>query len=178
MFVFVNVAPVRFAFVRFAPAMVRPVNSCDDNAAPERSTFGPTMKLLRITYELDGRVARVALVRLPETKFDTVAPVRVVPDISHPAIDMPDRSVLDRFALRNITAGPTMNPFRATYPVGSVAVAAPTRFPVIILVIVALVSTAFVNVDPVMVTPDKSIPVAAALVRLTLGPTINPLRIK
>ena len=49
MFVFVNVAPVRFAFVRLAPAMVRPVNNCDDNAAPERSTDGPTMKLLRMT---------------------------------------------------------------------------------------------------------------------------------
>ena len=116
--------------------------------------------------------------RLPDARFDTVAPVRIAPDISHPAIDTPERSVFERFALRNITAGPTMNPFRAIYPVGSVAVIAPMRFPVIILVIVALVSTAFVNVDPVMDTPDKSIPVAAAPVRLTLGPTINPPRIK
>jgi hypothetical protein len=49
MFVFVNVALVRFAFVRFAPAIVRPVNNCDESAAPERSTLGPTMKLLRMT---------------------------------------------------------------------------------------------------------------------------------
>jgi hypothetical protein len=62
--------------------------------------------------------------------------------------------------------------------VGSVAVVRFTRLPVMTLVNVALVSTAFVIVDPVIVTPDKSIPVAAALVRLTFGPTMNPFRMK
>lgn len=118
------------------------------------------------------------MVRFPETRFVTVAPERFAPEISQPAIDIPVRSVFEIFALRSITDGPTMNPFRATYPVGSVAVVRFTRFPVITLVNVALVMTAFVIVDPVMVTPDKSIPVAAALVRFTLGPTINPPRTK
>ena len=107
-----------------------------------------------------------------------VAPERFVPDISHPAIETAVRSVFERFALRSITDGPTINPFRATYPVGSVAVARSTREPVMTLVSVALVRTAFVMVDPVIVTPDKSRPVAAALVKFTEGPTMNPLRMK
>ncbi len=116
--------------------------------------------------------------RLPETKFVTVAPERFAPEMSTPAIEIDVRSVFERFALRSITDGPTMKPFLATYPVGSVAVVRFTREPVMTLVSVALVRTAFVMVDPVIVTPDKSIPVAAALVRLTFGPTMNPLRMK
>ena len=118
------------------------------------------------------------MMRLPETKFVTVAPERFAPEMSTPAIETAVRSVFERFALRNMTDGPTMNPFRATYPVGSVAVVRFTRLPVMTRVKVAPVMTAFVIVEPVIVTPDKSIPVAAALVRLTLGPTMNPLRIK
>jgi hypothetical protein len=136
------------------------------------------MKLLRITYELEGSVARVALIRFPDTRFVTVAPVKLAPDISHPAMETPERSVFERFALRSITDGPTINPFRATYPVGSVALARSMRLPVMSRVMVPLVRTAFVSVDPVMVTPDKSIPVAAALVRFTFGPTMKPLRMK
>jgi hypothetical protein len=54
------------------------------------------------------------LIRLPDTRFVTVAPERFVPDISQPAIEIPVRSVLERFALRNITDGPTIKPFLGT----------------------------------------------------------------
>ena len=116
--------------------------------------------------------------RLPETRLVTVAPKRFAPEMSTPAIETAVRSVFERFALRNITDGPTMKPFLATYPVGSVAVVRSTSDPDTTLVSVALVRTALVMVDPVIVTPDKSMPVAAALVRFTAGPTMNPPRMK
>jgi hypothetical protein len=49
MVVVVNVAPVRLAFVKLVPATERPVNSCEERAAPVRFTAGPTIYPVRMT---------------------------------------------------------------------------------------------------------------------------------
>ena len=91
--------------------------------------------------------------------------MRFVPETSQLAMDIPERSRFDRFALRSITDGPTINPARATYPVGKVAVSAPVRLPVVIPVRVADVRFAPEIVEPVIVAvvADNVIPVVDPL---------------
>lgn len=101
----------------------------------------------------------VVFVKMVEATFVFVrtAFVRLAPERSTPDRSTPLRSWFERLAPRRTTRGPTMNPFRATYPVGSVAVSRPVRLPVIIPVrfVDAPPMSVFVKLAPVSVIPPE-----------------------
>lgn len=117
-----------------------------------------------------------ALRRLPETRFVRLAPLRSVPDRSVPAMDIPERSMEESAEFNSDTFGPTITPFRNTYPVGRVAVAVPVRPAVLILVKVAPVMIAPDTSEFVKRIPERSAFVRFALVMRTLLPKMAPPR--
>lgn len=117
-----------------------------------------------------------ALRRLPETRFVRLAPLRSVPDRSVPAIDIPERSTEESADPISDTLGPTMTPFRKTYPAGRVAVAVPVRPAVRMLVKVVPVKIAPDTSEFVKRTPERSALARLALVMRTLFPKIAPPR--
>ena len=116
--------------------------------------------------------------KLPETRFVRLAPLRSVPERSVPAMETPERSAEVSAAPTptSDTLGPTMTPFRKTYPAGKIAVAVPVRPAVRIFVKVAPVKMAPDTSEFVRVMPERSAPVRLALVMRTLLPKMEPLR--
>ena len=118
---------------------------------------------------------RLALVRVAPVR---VALVRVAPDKSIPVISTPVKLIEVSAAPNALTPGPMIYPFRATYPVGRVAVARPVIPPddTRVSMVDAPLIFALVIFVPARETPDKSTLVSEALASDTLGPTMKPLR--
>jgi hypothetical protein len=97
---------------------------------------------------------------------------------SIPVIFTDVRSIDDNAAPNALTPAPIIYPFRATYPVGNVAVASPVIFPDVtrVNIVDAPLIFALVIFVPASDIPDKSTFVSGAAASDTLGPTIYPER--
>jgi hypothetical protein len=211
--VFRKLAFVKFALVKSVLVKTTPDISTPDKSAPARLTPAPIKyppveppPVLRTIYPvfnvavaapvippLRTPVSVVFVKIVPEIPaFVSIAPVKLAPVIVAPVSATPDKSNPARFAFSSHAYGPIINPPRATYPAGNVAVAAPTIPPPVIafvrLVFVrlapvivdevrtAFVKFAFVKSIPVIFTDVNIIADNAAPVAFTPAPMIYPFR--